>query len=496
MANGKLVKMLIMTDVVKYLEFKAVDGSFVQDKYKKIQKVPSNDVEALKSSLMGLFEKRRARSFFIFVQARPSFQNPPPAAARSRSQQASLIRRPRRSQDYDENDQRTWQGLDLRNVPMKAVYEKFGLDEGTTDFIGHALALQQDDSYMSRAAYDTVMAIKLYAESMARFNGGSPYIYPLYGLGELPQAFARLSAVYGGTYMLNKPDVEARRRQHTLPRAGPQCACAEGGGVRHGACGGAGGVRRGGRGGGRAQRGADGARGAGGGRPVLLPGQGAQGEGGGARHVPDEPPHPQHLGRALRANHHPLQADRRATPAATQPPLASSVATGGGAGGSAGRNTDVYVFCCSYAHNVVAKNKWVAFVSTVQESARPEQDLEAGLALLGPVEHQFVWTTDLLEARRRRRALRGALGCSPLPPLRSDPAVDRRARCMRGGRRVSGLVSGGGAQPTTDGTREKAFVSRGYDETSHFEGVTNDVLDLYRRITGKELDLDKQRATA
>ena len=48
----------------------------------------------------------------------------------------------------------------------------------------------------------------MYAESMARFGGDSPYIYPLYGLGELPQAFARLSAVYGGTYMLNKPGCE------------------------------------------------------------------------------------------------------------------------------------------------------------------------------------------------------------------------------------------------------------------------------------------------
>ena len=38
---------------------------------------------------------------------------------------------------------------------------------------------------------------------MARW-GKSPYIYPLYGLGELPQSFARLSAIYGGTYMLDK----------------------------------------------------------------------------------------------------------------------------------------------------------------------------------------------------------------------------------------------------------------------------------------------------
>ena len=37
------------------------------------------------------------------------------------------------------------------------------------------------------------------------FLGKSPYLYPLYGLGELPQGFARLSAIYGGTYMLDKP---------------------------------------------------------------------------------------------------------------------------------------------------------------------------------------------------------------------------------------------------------------------------------------------------
>jgi len=46
--------------------------------------------------------------------------------------------------------------------------------------------------------------VKLYSESLVRY-GKSPYLYPLYGLGELPQGFARLSAIYGGTYMLDKP---------------------------------------------------------------------------------------------------------------------------------------------------------------------------------------------------------------------------------------------------------------------------------------------------
>ena len=59
-------------------------------------------------------------------------------------------------------------------------------------------------SYKTKPARPTYDRVVLYTSSMARY-GKSPYIYPLYGLGELPQSFARLSAIYGGTYMLDKP---------------------------------------------------------------------------------------------------------------------------------------------------------------------------------------------------------------------------------------------------------------------------------------------------
>lgn len=87
---------------------------------------------------------------------------------------------------------------------MKDVYDKFGLEATTRDFIGHSMALYQSDEYINNPgqAKDAIERIRLYANSMARY-GKSPYIYPLYGLGELPQGFARLSAIYGGTYMLN-----------------------------------------------------------------------------------------------------------------------------------------------------------------------------------------------------------------------------------------------------------------------------------------------------
>merc|ERR1712038_2255592 len=73
----------------------------------------------------------------------------------------------------------------------------------TQSFVGHALALYRDDEYLAKPCLDSIKRIKLYSDSLARY-GKSPYLYPLYGLGELPQGFARLSAIYGGTYMLDK----------------------------------------------------------------------------------------------------------------------------------------------------------------------------------------------------------------------------------------------------------------------------------------------------
>lgn len=44
--------------------------------------------------------------------------------------------------------------------------------------------------------------MQLYTESIGRY-GDSPFLYPIYGLGGLPEAFSRLCAIHGGTYMLN-----------------------------------------------------------------------------------------------------------------------------------------------------------------------------------------------------------------------------------------------------------------------------------------------------
>lgn len=38
------------------------------------------------------------------------------------------------------------------------------------------------------------------------------------------------------------------------------------------------------------------------------------------------------------------------------------------------------------------------------------------------------------------------------------------------------------------------YLSRSYDATSHFETTTDDVRDLYRRVEGKEMEIDMKKA--
>jgi len=172
-----LTNILVSTDVTRYLEFKQVAGSYVQQgagAKATVAKVPSDAGEALRSSLMGIFEKRRMKSFIEWVGT------------------------------FNATDSASHKGLNINTCTMKDVYDKFGLEAGTRDFIGHAMALYQTDNYINEkgTAPETIERIRLYGNSVSRY-GKSPYIYPLYGLGELPQGFARLSAIYGGTYMLN-----------------------------------------------------------------------------------------------------------------------------------------------------------------------------------------------------------------------------------------------------------------------------------------------------
>jgi len=176
MSCGTLTKILVHTQVTKYLDFKVVDGGYVYHAYSggTIYKVPCTPSEALTSSLVGIWQKNKFRGFLQFCGK------------------------------FNVDDEKTWEGLKIKSMTAQQLYEYYDLNEDTIDFTGHALALYMDDSYLSRSALELIDRCKLYAFSLARY-GSSPYIYPLYGLSGLPEGFSRLSAIYGGTYMLDVP---------------------------------------------------------------------------------------------------------------------------------------------------------------------------------------------------------------------------------------------------------------------------------------------------
>ncbi|KAF9127714.1 Rab GDP dissociation inhibitor alpha [Mortierella sp. 14UC] len=355
MANGELVKILTHTDVTRYLEFKQIAGSYV---YRDgvIAKVPATEMEAVRSPLMGLFEKRRAKKFFEFVQ------------------------------NYKADDPSTHQGMDINITPMDNVYKFFGLEAGTIDFIGHALALHLEDSYLNRPAKETFDRITLYMSSMARW-GKSPYLYPLYGLGELPQGFARLSAIYGGTYMLDKKvdEIVYENGKVVGVRSGDEVAkCSQ---------------------------------------VICDP-----------SYAPEKVTKTDRVIRAICLLKGPIPNTDNVDSFQLIIPQ-----------NQVKRNNDIYIAGVSASHNVCEKDHYLAIVSTVVETANPQEEIQPGLALLGPIVDKFIQVVDICE-------------------------------------------------PIEDGKKDQVFISKSYDATSHFETVCDDVKDLYKRITGNELVL-KQRQT-
>ncbi|OSX69312.1 hypothetical protein BU14_1626s0001 [Porphyra umbilicalis] len=367
LAGGEFVRVLVHTGVAKYLEFKLVDGSFVFASGRP-HKVPATPKEAMTSGLMSLFEKNRCRQFFSYVHS------------------------------YEPTDPSTHGGLDLTKLPMSGLYSHFGLQPDTIAFVGHALALYRDDSYLQRPAVETVTKVQLYATSLAR-HGRSPYLYPLYGLGELPQAFARLAAVHGGTYMLATPVDEVLTDPSGRAvgiRSGDAAATAK----------------------------------------YVV---------GDPSYFPDKA---SVVGRTVRRYcllSGPPPNTRDATSCQIILP-ASSV--------SPPRTHDIYVLVLSDAHKVCPSGKYLALVSTTVEGAAPSDDLEAvaaqlqpGVNLLGEVLDSFVVVDDALA-------------------------------------------------PKGDGSADGVFVSRSYDASTHFESTVVDVLDMYKRMFGKELDLSATAAAA
>lgn len=355
MAQGDLVKYLIESGVTRYLEFKQVEGSYVY-KDKKLFKVPADEKEALATSLMGMFEKRRFHKFLVFAN------------------------------NFEPDDSKTWQEFDPEKTKMKDVFAKFGVDANTQSFTGHALALHLNDNYLEEPCKETLMKIKLYSYSLAQY-GKSPYLYPLYGLGELPQGFARLSAIYGGTYMLDKPIEDIKYDEN-----GRVCGVTSQGETA---------------------------------KTKMVIGD--------PSYFPDKVKKDGQVVRCICFMDHAVPKIKDSASCQIIIPQ-----------NQVSRKSDIYICVVSYAHNVAAKNYYIAIVSTTVETADPEAELKPALDLLGHVIEKFVKVSDILV-------------------------------------------------PTDDGSKSGVFITTTYDATTHFQTTCKEIVDIFKRCTGEDLDLSSVR---
>jgi len=185
MASGDLVKILLKTEVTKYLDFKCVSGSYVfRAKDSLMHEVPMAPKAAWNSNLLSMIQKKRLGDFVQWVM------------------------------QVDVADKKTWpyKGLMSKTeIPLDKwtpaqLFKYFKLEDFSIVFVLHAVALYRNDQPLQQVkqTIPLVERCKLYVESLMMYTQ-SPYLYPMWGLGGLPEGFSRLAAVHGGVYMLRKP---------------------------------------------------------------------------------------------------------------------------------------------------------------------------------------------------------------------------------------------------------------------------------------------------
>ncbi|XP_015258114.1 PREDICTED: rab GDP dissociation inhibitor beta-like [Cyprinodon variegatus] len=306
LATGPLVKILVHTEVTRYLDFKVVEGSYLF-KAGKLYKVPATEEDAQSSDLMGMFDKRRFKKLLHFVQ------------------------------NFDIRNPRTHQDVDPEKTTTRELFSRFDLGQDVIEFTGHAIALHSSDSYLDRPCLETINRIRLYCESLSRHNT-SPYLFPLYGLGELPQGYARLSAEYGGTFLLNKPVDEIimdNGKVKAVKSDGKLFLCKQ---------------------------------------LICDP-----------SYVPNRV---RKVGRVIRVIcllNHPVKNTHDASSCQIIIPQAQL-----------NRKSDIYICVVSYSHSLASDGMYIATVSTAVETNNPEKEVEPALELLEPIMQKFVSTTNLL----------------------------------------------------------------------------------------------------
>ncbi|KAG1970015.1 rab proteins geranylgeranyltransferase component A [Pimephales promelas] len=162
-SRGALVDLLIKSNVSRYAEFKNI-SRILTCRNGRVEQVPCSRADVFASKQLTVVEKRMLMKFLTFC--------------------LDFEQHPEEFQDYSEK-------------PFSEFLKNKKLTENLQDFVLHSIAMVTQQTLTEEG----LKATQHFLRCLGRY-GNTPFLFPLYGLGEIPQCFCRMCAVFGGIYCL------------------------------------------------------------------------------------------------------------------------------------------------------------------------------------------------------------------------------------------------------------------------------------------------------
>uniref|UniRef100_A0A8C5J127 RAE1/2 domain-containing protein n=1 Tax=Junco hyemalis TaxID=40217 RepID=A0A8C5J127_JUNHY len=163
-SRGLLIDLLIKSNVSRYAEFKNATR-VLAFREGKVEQVPCSRADVFNSRQLTMVEKRMLMKFLTFCL---DYEQHP--------------------EEYQEHESSTFaEFLQTRKLTPSLQH-----------FILHSIAMVAETE---SSTLEGLQATKKFLQCLGRY-GNTPFLFPLYGQGEIPQCFCRLCAVFGGIYCL------------------------------------------------------------------------------------------------------------------------------------------------------------------------------------------------------------------------------------------------------------------------------------------------------
>ncbi|XP_067948615.1 rab proteins geranylgeranyltransferase component A 2-like [Watersipora subatra] len=163
-ARGEMIDLLITSDVARYLEFRSITQILTINDDEFLQVVPCSRADIFSSKTLSMVEKRILMKLL------------------------TMCTRYKTCQEYQDFSER----------PFVEFLKTLKLTNNLIKYVVNAIAMVPRNVPTSVGMERT----RLFINSLGRY-GPTPFLWPLYG-GEINQAFCRMSAVFGGVYILER----------------------------------------------------------------------------------------------------------------------------------------------------------------------------------------------------------------------------------------------------------------------------------------------------